>query len=143
MNKRAFSAALLAIGFLVPGCPVYDTNDIGCFDDFDCPYGYVCDEGSALCVSTSHSSKCSAPNDCGLNETCSRSGTCLPGDCHFDSVGCVHGYECSSASGRWECVRPGEDGAGGAASESAVKSGESNASGSPSGGESPSGGSSG
>jgi hypothetical protein len=107
MKKSAFSAALLLIGVLVPGCPVYDSNDIGCYDDFDCPYAYVCDAASALCVTEPgvRSGACNEPSDCGSNETCSRSGTCSAGDCHFTSVGCVRGFECSSASGRWECVR--------------------------------------
>jgi hypothetical protein len=114
MKKSAFSAALMLIGFLVPGCPVYDGSDIGCFDDFDCPYGYVCDPQSASCVSErgNGSGTCNEPADCGSNETCSRSGTCSAGDCHFTSVGCVRGFECSSASGRWECVREGAGSAG-------------------------------
>jgi hypothetical protein len=67
------------------------------------------------------STACSAPSDCGTNETCSRSGTCMAGDCHFASVGCVRGYDCSSDSGRWECVKPGT-GAGGAAAGGAGES---------------------
>jgi hypothetical protein len=114
MKKSAFSLALVLIGFLVPGCPVYDGSDVGCYDDLDCPYGYVCDPPSALCVSLPRngSGACDEPADCGSNETCSRSGTCSAGDCHFTSVGCVEGFECSSASGRWECVHAGSGSAG-------------------------------
>lgn len=121
MKKSAFSAALLLIGFVVPGCPVYDGSDIGCFDDFDCPYGYVCDGPSALCVSVHGvgSAACNEPGDCGSNETCSHSGTCAAGDCHFASVGCVSGFECSSASGRWECVPEGAGSAGAPANSAA------------------------
>jgi hypothetical protein len=53
---------------------------------------------------------CRRPKDCGTNETCSRFGTCSSGDCHFSSVGCVYGYECSPDSGRWECVPVGSAG---------------------------------
>ena len=143
MKKSAFSAALLALGFLVPGCPVYDGSDIGCFDDFDCPYGYVCDGASALCVTpSSNGLSCNEPRDCASNETCSRSGTCKAGDCHFASVGCVKGYECSSASGRWECVREGDASAGGAP-PSPSSGGEPSASGTGGSGDDAEGGSGG
>jgi hypothetical protein len=54
----------------------------------------------------------------------------MAGDCHFSSVGCVHGYECSPDSGRWECVALGAaNGNGGAPSAGASSSvgGEPNA----------------
>lgn len=127
MKKLAFSAALLGIGMLIAGCPVYDGNDLGCFDDFDCPNGYVCDGGVGECVLVGDrgSSSCNAPGDCGSNETCSRSGTCMAGDCHFTSVGCVRGFECSAASGRWQCVPEGQGASnGGAPSESPADGGE-------------------
>lgn len=116
MKKSASWAAFVVIGFLIPGCPVYDAVDLRCFNDFDCPYGYVCDGATALCVSAPRggSRTCDEPDDCASNETCSRTGTCQAGDCHFASVGCVKGYECSSASGRWECVPEGGAGEGGA-----------------------------
>jgi hypothetical protein len=128
MKKSAFSVALLLIGLLVPGCPVYDGSDIGCFDDLDCPYGYACDAASELCVSLpgNGSIACNEPADCGSNETCSRSGTCAAGDCHFASVGCVRGFECSPASGRWECVR---EGAGSAGAPATANGGEPSANG--------------
>lgn len=102
MKKSAFPAALLLLGLVVSGCPVYD-GDPGCFSDQDCPYGSVCDGYSNSCVVTPADStdvSCRRPSDCGANETCSRFGTCMTGDCHFSSVGCVHGYECSPDSGR-------------------------------------------
>jgi hypothetical protein len=144
MKKSAFSAALLLIGVLVPGCPVYDGTDIGCFDDLDCPYGYSCDPLSALCVSDSGngSARCDEPADCGSNETCSRAGTCEAGDCHFPSVGCVSGFECSPQSGRWQCEREG-DGDAGAPNAPSGNGGEPSQSGgepSQSGGEPSSGG---
>lgn len=108
MKKSAFPAALLLLGVLVSGCPVYENSDYGCFDDSDCAAGSYCDGASSSCVLNDNgAATCARPSDCGTNETCSRSGTCTAGDCHFSSVGCVRGYECSSDSGRWECVKPG------------------------------------
>jgi hypothetical protein len=114
MKKSALPAALLLLGVFLSGCPVYD-DDVGCFDELDCPYGYVCDGRSDSCVLAPIDSSvtCSAPSDCGTNETCSRSGICTTGDCHFSSVGCVRGYECSPESGRWECVKLAGTGEGG------------------------------
>jgi hypothetical protein len=116
MKKSALPAALLLLGVFISGCPVYDDDDVGCFSDLDCPYGYVCDGRGDICVAATpidSSIACSRPSDCGTNETCSRSGICSTGDCHFSSVGCVRGYECSSESGRWECVQVGGSGEGG------------------------------
>jgi hypothetical protein len=125
MKKSAFPAALLLLGVFMSGCPVYD--DDGCNRDRDCAYGSVCDEHTGRCVDEVDSGDpdpggiaCHRPLDCDGNETCSRSGICKAGDCHFASVGCVRGYECSSESGRWECVKPvsgsGGNGGDGAAS---------------------------
>jgi hypothetical protein len=120
MKKSGFVAALVLIGVCVSGCPVYDGNDVECFDDLDCPNGYWCDaRGECVNEPGNGSSSCNAPADCGTNETCSHSGSCLAGDCHFASVGCVSGYECSPASGRWECVPEGAGNNGGAPSSSA------------------------
>jgi hypothetical protein len=126
MKKSAFPAALLLLGVVVSGCPVYD-DDNGCFVDEDCPWGSVCDGNTGSCVVSpgdSTDASCRRPSDCGANETCSRFGTCMAGDCHFSSVGCVHGYECSPDSGRWECVALGAaTGNGGAPSAGASSSG--------------------
>ena len=124
MKKSAFPAALLLLGAFMSGCPVYD--DEGCERDRDCAYGSVCDGYTGRCVDEVASEDpddadgiaCHRPLDCDANETCSHSGICKAGDCHFESVGCVRGYECSSESGRWECVKPtsgsGGEGGGGA-----------------------------
>jgi hypothetical protein len=118
MKKCVFPAALLLIGAGLSGCPIYDHDDTGCYYDSDCAPGYSCDDASGSCY-REESDACRRPSDCGANETCNRSGTCVTGDCHFDSVGCVRGYECSSDSGRWECVdqSDGGSGSGGNASE--------------------------
>jgi hypothetical protein len=112
MKKSALPAALLLLGVALSGCPVYDANDDGCYSDYDCRVGDVCDGQSGACVPSSNA--CQRPSDCGTNETCSKSGTCVSGDCHFSSVGCVHGYECSSDSGAWECVTTSDAGGAGA-----------------------------
>lgn len=136
MKKSAFPAALLLLGVVLSGCPVYESDDVGCFNDVDCAAGYVCDGPTGRCVaepSTPAAAACRRPSDCGTNETCSRFGTCSTGDCHYASVGCVRGYECSPDSGRWECVALGSSGDGGAggvtsAGASSVSGGEPNAS---------------
>lgn len=137
MKKSAFPAALLLLGVFVSGCPVYD--DDGCDRDGDCAYGSMCDGHTGRCVDVVDSEDpeaagiaCHRPLDCDANETCSHSGICKAGDCHFESVGCVRGYECSSESGRWECVKPDTSNAGsggeggGATSSSAAGSGGAN-----------------
>jgi len=117
MMKLALPAALLLFGVGLSGCPVYDSDDVGCYSDRDCANGYVCDDvGSCVATISNSSPTCTSPDDCGTNETCGRSGTCVTGDCHFSSVGCVNGYECSSASGRWECLEQGPGSSGGAPS---------------------------
>ncbi|HVY25451.1 MAG TPA: hypothetical protein VHB79_02825 [Polyangiaceae bacterium] len=112
MKKSAFPAALLLLMLASSGCPVYDRDD-GCLDDFDCRDGYACNADTGACVvvtdtnTNTNGNSCSEPRDCVGNETCSRSGTCMAGDCHFASVGCVRGYECSPGSGTervWHCV---------------------------------------
>jgi|GEM_PF-2349712 len=109
MKKSPFPAALLFLGVFVAGCPVYDSTDGDCFDDSECPYGSVCDGHTNRCAAgpSSTAVACYRPSDCDANETCNRVGICSTGDCHFASVGCVRGYECSAESGRWQCVKPG------------------------------------
>lgn len=111
-KKSAFPAVLLVIACGLSGCPLYD-DDSGCHVDADCAAGYLCDDRSGDCYAD-ESDACRRPSDCGANETCSRFGTCTPGDCLYESVGCVRGYTCSSDSGRWECVE--QEPAGGGAS---------------------------
>jgi len=111
MLKSAFPAALVLLALASSGCPIYDSND-GCRDNLDCGDGFVCDASTGTCVDASSgpatsSGACVQPQDCGSNETCSRSGTCIVGDCHYKSVGCVRGYSCSletdnnSATASW------------------------------------------
>lgn len=123
MNKFAFPLALLAFGVTASGCPIYESDQDGCYSDFDCADGYFCDDSSLTCVATSPGSpSCEKPSDCGTNETCGRSGICVSGDCHFSSVGCVRGFSCSSESGRWQCEASGSA-AGGAPSGGAASDG--------------------
>ena len=133
MKKSAFPVALLLLGVVLSGCPIYQSDDNSCFGDSDCTDGYACDASTHSCVSepSGTPAACRRPRDCGTNETCNRSGTCVSGDCHFSSVGCVYGYECSGASGRWECVASGSvaaGGNGGAANEGAPRGGDSSTS---------------
>lgn len=117
MNKFAFSLAVLALGVTASGCPIYESDESGCYSDFDCADGYFCDDASLTCVGTGPgTASCEKPSDCGTNETCSRSGSCLVGDCHFSSVGCVRGFTCSSESGRWQC-EPSGSASGGASND--------------------------
>jgi hypothetical protein len=120
MKKSAFTVAALLLGVSLSGCPIYDSEADGCFDSSDCGSGYVCDTQALVCVAGEEPgpADCQRPADCGTNETCGKSGICKIGDCHFASVGCVKGYECTADSGRWECVRAtaasgGEGGAAG------------------------------
>ncbi len=121
MKKSAFPAALLLLGVFASGCPVYEDDD-GCFSDSECRYGYVCDGRTGSCTrdTTDEKASCYRPTDCDANETCSRFGTCLSGDCHFSSVGCVSGYECAPEMGRWQCVKLGAASDGGAANAGAA-----------------------
>lgn len=128
MKKPAFSVAwplaLLLIGVGLSGCPIYDQDDTGCYVDSDCASGYSCDDASGTCYRPD-SDACRKPSDCRANETCSRSGTCVPGDCHFDSVGCIRGFVCSSASGRWACVDEDDATGGGGGEGGAARAGAS------------------
>ena len=112
MKKAALPLALLLACVGLSGCPVYDDDDLACFDDYDCPSGHWCDYPSGACITEQPRASCDAPTDCAANETCSKNATCVVGDCSFSSVGCVRGFECSSESGRWECV-PRSSGSGG------------------------------
>lgn len=126
MNKLALPLALSLLGLTLSGCPVYDSNDYACYDDFDCPSGYTCNGDTYACDKMSAAKTCSKPGDCDANETCSRSGTCELASCHFASVGCVRGYECSADSGTWQCQTPGSGaGAGGAGADGTGASGAS------------------
>jgi hypothetical protein len=124
MKKSAFPAALLLTLTGLSGCPIYEHDDAGCFDDLDCAYGYLCDGATGACYAPQDSGiACDEPSDCGTNETCSRTGSCAIGDCHFPSVGCVQGYVCSAEDGRWMCVSEAEGQGGAPASGGADGSG--------------------
>jgi hypothetical protein len=127
MKRAAVWSAALMTAFALTGCPVYPDDDRGCFDDEDCAPGYACDHVTGACFlpgsggSGGGSASCSEPDDCRLNETCSKSGVCQPGSCHVESVGCVSGYSCEIVDGTWTCVASsssggaaGASGAGGA-----------------------------
>ena len=116
MKKSALPAALLLIAASLSGCPIYDHDERGCYRDSDCAAGYSCDTETGSCLSEPESAACRRPSDCETNETCSRSATCMIGDCHFESVGCVRGYVCASVDDRWACVDEDDLGQGGAAS---------------------------
>jgi hypothetical protein len=119
MKKSALPAALLLFAASLSGCPIYDHDQRGCYRDSDCAAGYSCDTESGSCASEPESAACRRPSDCETNETCSRSATCMVGDCHFESVGCVRGYVCASVDDRWACVDEDALGQGGAASGAA------------------------
>ena len=72
MKKSALPAALLllGVGLSVSGCPVYDSDDVGCFDDLDCASGYVCDDRSGSCVADAiaASNSCNSAGDAGSAE---------------------------------------------------------------------------
>ena len=109
MKRFAAVLLFLAVGSMLPGCPIYD-DDSSCSVDADCPSDYACDSLVGSCRPNS----CTTPNQCATNQTCGRLGTCVPGDCSWEHVGCVSGYVCSSDSGVWECVRSSSGEGGGA-----------------------------
>jgi hypothetical protein len=123
MKRLALALGLLVLGSLIPGCPIY-TNDDGCVVDAECDIGYVCDGAVGLCR-TRYDGACRSPSECGANETCSRQGSCVVGDCSWPQTGCVTGYVCSKQSGAFSCVAgtsggaSGSGGTGGGAGEGA------------------------
>ena len=104
MKKSAIPVALLLIAAGLSGCPIYDHDEAGCYRDSDCESGYLCDVDTGSCYAEVVGAACRRPSDCENNETCSRSATCMVGDCHFAGVGCVQGYSCADVDGRWGCV---------------------------------------
>jgi len=115
MKRPVVTALFLCAAAALPGCPIYDHQDGGCYRNSDCASGYVCDDNTGECylpgIPPSDSS-CNKPGDCGVNETCSKLRQCVSGDCTFS--GCVSGYSCDSSSGTWECVPSSSAGAAGA-----------------------------
>ncbi len=120
MKRPVVTALFLCAAAALSGCPIYDHEDAGCYQDSDCASGYACDVKTGECYqpsSPTNGNGCAQPSDCGVNETCSKAGECVSGDCTFS--GCVSGYQCDSSTGKWACVSstavPGEGGAAGAA----------------------------
>ena len=127
MKRPVVTALFLCAAAALSGCPIYDHEDAGCYRNSDCATGYVCDDGTGECYqpsSPTDGSGCSKPSDCDVNETCSKAGECVSGDCTFS--GCVSGYVCDSSSGRWACTS--------GASGSAGASGDGGAAGAPTAG---------
>jgi hypothetical protein len=118
MKRFALLVCSLAVALMVPGCPIYDEEE-GCSRDSDCPTGYSCDGLTGLC-SPNSTLVCSVPSECAPSETCGRDGLCHAGDCSWPAIGCIVGYQCSSATGVFRCVAgSGSSGsAGGQGSES-------------------------
>jgi len=112
MKRLVALFALVSVALVLPGCPIYGDEEDGCYDDYDCARGYSCERSTGYCV---RESGCESPSDCGGNETCSREGVCVVGDCTFPAIGCVTGYECEKPRGVWECVPEGTQGSGGSA----------------------------
>lgn len=111
MKRFAFPSCLLLVALMLPGCPIYG-DDSACARDADCPHSYLCDDVTGLCR-PSATLLCNDPNECASSETCGRDGLCHAGDCSWENIGCIVGYECSTRAGKFECVRAGS-GSGGA-----------------------------
>jgi hypothetical protein len=128
MKRFALLVCLLAVALMVPGCPIYGSDD-GCYQDSDCPGGYLCDGLTGLC-SPSVAVVCSTPAECGASETCGRDGLCHAGDCSWPKIGCIAGLECSGASGMFRCVEgTSGGGAGGQGGETGMSGARSGAGG--------------
>src|SRR4051794_25732931 len=113
MKRPVVTALFLCAAAALPGCPIYDHEDAGCYRNSDCASGYVCDDNSGECYQpvtpSNGDNSCTKPGDCAANATCNKVGQCVYGDCTFN--GCVSGYECDSSSGTWQCVSSGAAGA--------------------------------
>ena len=114
MKKVVLSGAALLTAFVLPGCPVYP-EERGCFSHEDCPSGYAC-HAAGYCVlmdghaGTGSTPLCDEPRDCRVNETCGRDRRCHVGDCTFQSIGCVSGFECRAVDRVWSCISSGGTG---------------------------------
>ena len=128
MKRFALLFCLFAVALMLPGCPIYG-DDSACSRDSDCPNSYLCDDVTGLCR-PSATVLCDSPSQCASSETCGRDGLCHAGDCSWASIGCIVGYECSSQSGKFECVRPGGSGGNGGAGGQGTESGGGGAGGS-------------
>ncbi|HWZ91191.1 MAG TPA: hypothetical protein VNW92_20160 [Polyangiaceae bacterium] len=120
MKRPVVTLVLLCAVVGLAGCPIYDHESAGCYQDSDCALNYVCNQHNGDCVPVSNV-YCTQPSDCDTTATCTPAGQCMPGDCSFYH-GCVAGYRCDSSSGIWGCVpnASGAAGAGGASSDGAL-----------------------
>jgi hypothetical protein len=114
MKKVVLSGAALLTAFVLPGCPVYP-EERGCFSHADCPSGYACHAAGYCVLVDGHAgsgsvAQCDEPKDCRVNETCGRDGRCHVGDCTFQSIGCVSGFECRAVDRVWSCTPSGGTG---------------------------------
>ncbi|MEP7049280.1 MAG: hypothetical protein ABJB12_02960 [Pseudomonadota bacterium] len=114
MKRPVVTALFLCAAAALPGCPIYDHEDAGCYRDGDCASNFVCDVDTGECYQPTApppaDSSCNRPSDCAANETCNKAGQCVSGDCTFS--GCVSGYECDSSSGVWLCLAAADGAAG-------------------------------
>jgi hypothetical protein len=120
MKKVVLSGAALLTAFVLPGCPVYP-EERGCFSHDDCPSGYACHAAGYCVLPDGHAGsssvpQCDEPRDCRVNETCGRDRRCHVGDCTFQSIGCVSGFECRSVDRVWTCTPSGGTGGTGGSS---------------------------
>jgi hypothetical protein len=102
MRRIMLKSAMAAVALALTGCPVYP-DARGCVRNADCAPGYACDYPTGVCVSDA-ATACTTPAECGVNETCSRAGRCVIGDCSHADIGCVAGYVCAVAEGTWQCI---------------------------------------
>ena len=113
MKQALLWGLTLSAAFAVTGCPVFPDNNNACMSSGECAPGYACDLESGFChlSPSGGSGTCSAPSDCGTNETCGSDSLCHTGSCRIETTGCVDGYSCQIVVGAWACVP--NDGSGG------------------------------
>jgi hypothetical protein len=109
MKQALLWGLTLSAAFAVTGCPVFPDHNNACMSSSDCAPGYSCDLESGFCQlsPTGGNGTCSAPTDCGINETCGRDSQCHIGSCRIETTGCVDGYSCQISGGVWTCIADG------------------------------------
>jgi Cys-rich repeat protein len=105
MTRAALMALLGTTAMVLQGCPVFPDDPRGCTSDSQCPSGYFCELGSAVCSQPAQNRICRAPDECGVREVCGDDGRCHVGSCSLS--GCVSGYACEAVGGVWQCVASG------------------------------------
>jgi hypothetical protein len=128
MKRPVVTAVFLFVIAGLAGCPIYDHENAGCYQDRDCGSSFVCNTQTGDCVAID-SARCTRPTDCDSTFTCTSEGICRSGDCSFSS--CVAGYRCDSSSGIWQCVAngSGEAGSSAQAGEGGASAGQGGAAG--------------